>query len=523
MEVPDQVRDHVALMRGPHNIWRLIRTGATLEKTGAMNVVLDAFEAPPALRFVARALALPFKFLGYRGDPGMPPATRALTALGPAYIKFGQILSTRPDVVGDELAVQLRVLQDKLPPFSIEEAKAEVQKELGLPVDEVFSEFSEPVAAASIAQVHKAKLADTGEYVAVKVLRPNIERAFRKDVDAFYLAARLVELFAPGSRRLRPMEVIEHFDGVVRGELDLRLESAAASEFAANTVNDDGFQVPQVKWSLSARRVMTLDWAEGVAMGDNDALDAAGHDRVALGDRVLKLFLNHALRDGYFHADMHQGNLKVAPNGDIIAYDFGIMGYIDEYTRRVYAEILYGFIRRDYTRVAKVHFEAGYVPADKDVEEFARALRAVGEPIFGMDATRISMARLLAYLFEVTERFGMETRTELILLQRTMVVVEGVARSLNPHMNIWEVAQPIVTKYISQSIGPQAVLSDLASTAMVLARFGPRLPALVERALMEQANLPGADHAPSYRWYAIAAIVGALGGGLIVTAIDTLF
>ncbi len=488
-----------------------------------MNVVLDAFEATPALRFVARALGLPFKYLGYRGDPSMPPATRALTALGPAYIKFGQVLSTRPDVVGDELAVQLRVLQDKLPPFSIEEAKAEVERELGLPVDQIFSEFSEPVAAASIAQVHKAKLLESGEEVAVKVLRPGIEKAFRKDVDAFYLAARMVEVFSPGSRRLRPMEVIEHFDGVVRGELDLRLESSAASEFAANTKDDAGFQLPAIKWNHSSRRVMTLEWADGAPMGDNDAIDAAGHDRVELSGRVLQLFLNHALRDGYFHADMHQGNLKVAANGDIIAYDFGIMGYIDEYTRRVYAEILYGFIRRDYKRVAKVHFEAGYVPADKDVDEFARALRAVGEPIFGMDADRISMARLLAYLFEVTERFGMETRTELILLQRTMVVVEGVARSLNPHMNIWEVASPIVTSYITKSIGPRAVISDLTSTAMVLARFGPRLPGLVENALMAQTNPPQVDHRPRKRWYVLAAAGGAVGGVALLYLIEALF
>ena len=215
-------------MRGPHNIWRLIRTGATLERTGAMNLVLDAFEAPRSLRFVAKILAKPFIWLGYKGDPTMPPATRALTALGPAYIKLGQVLSTRPDVVGDELAVQLRVLQDKLPPFSIEEAKAEVERELGVPVDEIFSEFSEPVAAASIAQVHRARIAKTGEDVAVKVLRPGIERAFAKDVDAFYFAARIVDIFAPGARRLRPLEVIEHFDGVVQGELDLRLESSAA-------------------------------------------------------------------------------------------------------------------------------------------------------------------------------------------------------------------------------------------------------------------------------------------------------
>jgi ubiquinone biosynthesis protein len=475
-------------VRGPHNIWRLIRTGATLERTGAMNVVLEAFSAPPRLRLVARILGWPFKWLGLKGDPSLPPATRALTALGPAYIKFGQILSTRPDVVGDELAEQLKYLQDKLPPFPNAIAKRMIEAELGVSVDQAFAEFSEPVAAASIAQVHRAKLADTGEDVAVKVLRPNIERAFRTDIDAFYLAARMIELLSPASRRLRPMDVIAHFEGVVLGELDLRLESSAASEFAANTAEDEGFQVPKPVWYLSGRTVMTLGWAEGVSMADNAAIDAAGHDRRVLGNRVLHLFLNHALRDGYFHADMHQGNLKVAANGDIIAYDFGIMGRIDEYTRRVYAEILFGFIRKDYRRVAEVHFEAGYVPADRDIDEFARALRAVGEPIFGMDASRISMARLLAYLFEVTERFGMETRTELILLQRTMVVVEGVARSLDPHINIWQVAKPIVEGYIASNVGPKAIVRDLGRTLRVLSRFGPKLPRLVEAQLIRQAE-----------------------------------
>lgn len=507
-------------MRGPHNIWRLIVTGATLERTGAMGIVLDAMDAPRPLRIAARTLGWPFKWLGYKGDVTMPPAPRALTALGPAYIKFGQVLSTRPDVVGDELAAQMRVLQDKLPPFSIEVAKASVEVELGQPADELFSEFSEPVAAASIAQVHQATIRNTGEVVAVKVLRPGIEKAFRKDIDAFYFGAQMVELLSPSSRRLRPMDVIEHFEGVVMGELDLRLESSAASEFADNTKNDAGFTLPAIKWDLSAKRVMTLGWAEGVSLGDNAAIDAAGHDRVALASRVLELFLQHALRDGFFHADMHQGNLKVASNGDIIAYDFGIMGHIDEYTRRVYAEILFGFIRRDYKRVAEVHFEAGYVPADRDVEEFARALRAVGEPIFGMDASQISMGRLLSYLFEVTERFGMETRTELILLQRTMVVVEGVARSLDQHMNIWQVAQPIVEEYIKGSIGPRAIGRDLAKTAKVLARFGPRLPSLVEAALIRQAAEPP-SHAPSKtRSRSMWFLAGALLSGVIFAALE---
>ncbi len=451
-----------------------------------MGVVLDAMSAPPALRVTARILGWPFKWLGYKGDPEMPPVTRAITALGPAYIKFGQILSTRPDVVGDELALQLQVLQDKLPPFPTEVAKRTIAEDLGHEVDEIFSEFSEPVAAASIAQVHRARLAHDGREVAVKVLRPGIERAFRKDIDAFYFAADMIELLSPASRRLRPRDVIEHFHGVVDGELDLRLETSAAAEFAAKTSKDPGFQVPQVEWFLSGRRAMALAWVDGLSFNDLAAIDAAGHDRGALAERVLQLFLNHALRDGYFHGDMHQGNLKIAPNGDIVALDFGIMGQIDEYTRRVYAEILYGFIRKDYRRVAEVHFEAGYVPKDRDIDAFARALRSVGEPIFGLDASRLSMARLLSHLFEVTERFGMETRTELILLQRTMVVVEGVARSLDSRMNIWNVAQPVVEDYIKSHIGPRAFLNDLAKTAQVLARFGPQLPELAEQLLQNR-------------------------------------
>ena len=262
-------------MRGPHNILRLIRTGATFERSGAMRVVLDAFEAPRALRVAARVLGWPFRWLGIKGDPDLPPVTRALTALGPAYIKFGQILSTRPDVVGEELAMQLRVLQDRLAPFPMATAKRTIAQELGQPVESLFSEFSEPIAAASIAQVHKARLADTGEPVAVKVLRPGIERAFRRDIDAFYFAARMVELLSPGSRRLKPMDVIAHFEGVVLGELDLRLETAGAAEFAATTKDDAGFGVPEVHWFQSARRVMTLGWVEGIPLGDVDAIDVS--------------------------------------------------------------------------------------------------------------------------------------------------------------------------------------------------------------------------------------------------------
>ena len=479
-------------MKGPHNIWRLVVTGATFARTGALGAVLHAFDAPPLLRTVANVVSWTFAPIGLKGDPTLPPVTRAITALGPAYIKFGQILSTRPDVVGDEFSRQLTYLQDKLPPFATDIARRTIEEELAISVDEEFSEFSDAVAAASIAQVHRARVRATGQEVAVKVLRPRIERAFRTDLDAFHFFASVIEFLLPGTRRLRPSDVIAHFESVVIAELDMRLESASASEFHENTKHDKGFVVPEVKWGLSSKRVMTLDWGEGIPANELERLRASGLDMADIGNRVLRLFLSHALRDGFFHGDMHQGNLKFAANGDIIALDFGIMGRIDEYTRRVYAEILYGFIRRDYRRVAEVHFEAGYIPADQDVDAFAQALRAVGEPIFGMDASRISMGRLLHYLFEVTEWFGMQTRTELIHLQRTMVVVEGVSRSLNPQINIWDIAHPVVEDYIKTSIGPRAVATDLAKTARVLSRFGPRLPGLVEEMLVARARQPEA-------------------------------
>lgn len=503
-------------MRGPQNLWRLIRTGATFERTGAMAHALEVLDAPPMLRVAARIFGWPFQWLGYEGDTGQPPIVRALNALGPAYIKFGQILSTRPDIVGPELALELTVLQDRLPEFPTEEARLAVEVELGCPLDEVFADFGPPVAAASLAQVHRATLRETGQTVAVKVLRPGIERAFLRDVNAFYFVARLIERLAPSTRRLKPTAVVAHFESVVRGELDLRMEAAAAAEFRANTEQDADFRVPAVIWQGSGRRVLTLEWVSGTNLGDVAALRERGVNLERLGERLIQTFLTHALRDGYFHADMHQGNLKLGPDGVIVALDFGIMGRIDGYTRRVYAEILYGFLRRDYARVAEVHFEAGYVPQDRDPDVFAQALRSVGEPIFGQDATRISMARLLAYLFEVTERFGMETRTELILLQRTMVVVEGVARSLYPHINMWEVSRPVVESYIRDNLGPQAILRDLAQTAVVLSRYGPLLPVMARRSLIER-NEPRTillrRRTPGWVYGLGGAIVGA---GLVI-------
>jgi ubiquinone biosynthesis protein len=510
----------VSLLRAPYHLWHLLRTGATFERTGAMRVLLDAFEVRGWPRLAVRALARPVGAFGRAGDPSLPPVARALQAMGPAYVKFGQVLSTRRDIVGPELVAQLRFLQDRLPPFPLAEARAEIEAEFGPAIWQRIGDLGPPIAAASIAQVHPATWRPTGEKVAVKVLRPGIRQQFRRDIAAFHFIARMIERLVPLSRRLRPTAIVRHFEGVVTSELDLRLEAAAASEYRRNTLEDPGLRIPTVEWEGTSRLVMTMQWVEGTPV-QPEALAAAGHDLAELARHVLRTFLLHALRDGLFHADMHQGNLRVAPDGTLILLDFGIMGRLDTVTRRHYAEILYGFLNRDYRRVAEVHFEAGYVPADRDVDAFAQALRAIGEPIFGQDASRISMARVLAYLLETTERFGMETRTELILLQRTMVVVEGVARTLDPLANIFEASRPVVEDYIRENLGPKALVRDAAQTVLILSRLGPRMPGLANELLMlaEEARIrrarpevPIVARLRIWPWVILGAAIGGLGG-----------
>ena len=508
-------------MRGPHNIFRLMRIAATFERTGALQAAFNAAGVPAGARAAILALLRPLRPVGLRGDQAQPPMVRAITALGPAHIKFGQLLSTRPDIVGHHLASELRILQDRLPPFPTLEAKDILQTELGIDADEAFSEFSDPVAAASVAQVHCVKIRKGGRSVAVKVLRPGIEQAFRRDLDAFHLAAATVSLLFPAARRLRPRAVVAHFESVVMREIDLRLEAAAADELRAASSKDKGVKVPAVKWQYSGKNVVAVDWVDGINLGDSEGLRRAGHDLPDLGRRLLQLFLRQALRDGHFHADLHPGNVKVSKSGDLILLDFGIMGRIDGFTRRTYAEILLGFLRRDYESVARLHFEAGYVPPDKNVHEFAQALRSVNEPIIGMEASRISMAKLLGHLFDVTERFGMATRTELILLQRTMVVVEGVARTLDPNINIWETARPVVTEYISANAGLGAARRDLLRLARAFHRIGPQLPKLLEKAA--GLTVPGSSpHRRSDAGKTVPFLLGAMAMAAAILALHFL-
>ncbi len=462
-------------------LFRMARAGFVLAREGAF-AGIDPDMVPAGARIGLRFARLIER---RKTDGEADRLTRALNRLGPSYVKLGQFLATRPDLVGADVAQALGRLRDEIEPFPEAEARATVEKALGKPLDRVFASFSPPVAAASIAQVHKAEIAegDGLRPVAVKVLRPGVRTRFRRDLDTFYAGARLVERIDPASRRLRPVAVVDKLARLVSIEMDLRLEAAALSEMAEATAGDQWFRVPRIEWERTARDVLTLEWIDGVKLSDVEALRAAGHDLPALARRLMQAFLRHALGNGFFHADMHQGNLFVDAAGDIVAVDFGIMGRLDRAQRRFLAEILFGFIRRDYRRVAEVHFEAGYVPGDRHtVDDFAQALRAIGEPIHGQRARDISMARLLTLLFEVTELFDMQTRPELLLVQKTMVVVEGVARSLDPDFDMWSASEPVLRDWIEHNLGPAGQLELVAEGVGALGRLVSELPRLADRA-----------------------------------------
>jgi ubiquinone biosynthesis protein len=464
------------------NMARLTKAGAVIAWSGA-RVMPDQANLPGPLALFARVTA-PLRKNG-AGDGNETRLSEALTSLGPSYIKLGQFLATRDDIIGRELARDLSTLQDRLPPFSQGEARAAVEEALGAPIDQLYAEFGPPVAAASIAQVHKARVREpngTLKQVAVKVLRPGIEQRFQKDLDSYVFAARMIECFHAPSRRLRPIAVVDTLAKSVAIEMDLRMEAAAISEIAENSKNDEGFRVPTVDWTRSARRVLTLEWIDGIPISDRDKLAAAGHDVKALGARLMQAFLRHAMRDGFFHADMHPGNLFIDEQGRIVAVDFGIMGRLGMKERRFLAEILYGFLNRNYQRVAEVHFEAGYVPRKHSVPQFAQALRAIGEPIMDRPASEISMAQLLGQLFQYTEVFDMQTRPELLLLQKTMVVVEGVGRSLDPELNMWVVSEPVVKEWTEQTFGAGAQFDAAAEGAASVGRFMGDIPKLLGQA-----------------------------------------
>jgi ubiquinone biosynthesis protein len=462
------------------HIARLARAAIVFAREGVFSAVDPSLVPPPGQLAIKMA-----RLIERRGAKSGARLSRALERMGPAYLKLGQFLATRPDVVGVAMARDLEALQDRLPPFSQAEAEAVIAASLERPITQAFASLGPPVAAASIAQVHRGEVMRDGvrRSVAVKVLRPNVASRFRRDLSDFFFVAHKAEAYSAEARRLRLVEVIHTMQRSVAMEMDLRLEAAALSEMAENTAGDPDFRVPAVDWDRTTHNVLTMEWIDGIALSDHARLEQAQVDLPDLGRKVIQSFLRHALRDGFFHADMHPGNLFLDKEGRLVAVDFGIMGRLGLKERRFLAEILLGFITRNYRRVAEVHFEAGYVPSHHSVENFAQAIRAIGEPIHNRTAEEISMARLLTLLLEVTGLFDMRTRPELILLQKTMVVVEGVARGFDPKLDIWKTANPVVREWIERNLGPIGRIEGAVSGAGELAHLLSKLPEIANRAV----------------------------------------
>lgn len=470
------------------HITRLARAGYVFAREGVLGLA-DPSALPPAAQFGLRMVRLIERPASAHAQDKL---SKALTRLGPTYVKLGQFLATRPDIVGIAMARDLETLQDKLPPFSQGEAENIIATMLGKPTAQAFTVLGAPVAAASIAQVHRAEIERDGmrQAVAVKVLRPDVRQRFAKDIASISFAARMGEQLVPDLKRLKPVEGIADFARAATMETDLRLEASALSELAENTKDDPGVRIPTVNWDMTGRDVLTTEWIDGIPLSNLEALKAAGHDLTALSKVLMQTFLRLALRDGFFHADMHPGNLFADANGELVMVDCGIMGRLGLKERRFLAEILYGFISRNYRRVAEVHFEAGYVPAHHSVENFTQAIRAIGEPIHNRPAREISMAKLLTLLFDITSIFDMKTRIELVLLQKTMIVVEGVARKLDPDFDMWTTAEPVVREWIERNLGPIGRIEEAVHGAGDLLKLANTIPVLANRAsaLLQQAD-----------------------------------
>ena len=464
----------------------LFKIGRKLAKSEALNIISETYNPPFLIKFF-------FLIFGFElsRDPSRHQNKTSgqrlclsLQEMGTTFIKLGQFLATRPDIIGENLAKDLETLQDKLPEFEKSEATLILKKGLEENVYNNISEFSEPIAAASIAQVHFAKIKINGDIkeVAIKILRPSIEKIFNEEIDALMLLASLTEKIVSKSRRLKLIEVVHLLREITNLEMDLRFEAAAANELYENTKNDIGFNVPKIYWNFTTKNILTLDKINGISIRENEQLKKNRIDVTKLSKNIIQHFLRQAIRDGFFHADMHQGNIFVNKNGEIIPVDFGIMGRLDNLSKRYLAEILYGFTQRDYKKVAKVHLLANLVPKNTSLSKFAQALRSIGEPIFGQSVKNISGSKLLNQLFEVTEKFNMQTQPQLLLLQKTMVVVEGVARKLDPETDIWETSKPILENWLKETKDPlNKINKTFVNTSEVIKKL-PELPEIMDKA-----------------------------------------
>tara|TARA_B100000902_G_C27296519_1_gene910278 strand:+ start:724 stop:2304 length:1581 start_codon:yes stop_codon:yes gene_type:complete len=464
----------------------LFKLGRKIAKSDIIKIISKFQEPPIIIKILFKILAFSFsqKNQDNVNQNEGERLSSSLESMGTTFIKLGQFLATRPDIIGEELSKKLENLQDKLPPFSIYQAKEIIKKDLGESTFNSIINLSEPVAAASVAQVHKAQINDNGTIkdVAIKILRPDIKKIFNDEIDAMMLFAFLIESLNKKTKRLKLLEVVFLLKEITNLEMDLRFEAAAANEYAENTKNDVGIKVPQVYWNFTSENVMTLDWIDGVSIRETEELKKRNINTNKIAEDVIQHFLRHAVRDGFFHADMHQGNIFIDNSGQIVPIDFGIMGRLDKMSKRFLAEILFGFIQRDYKKVAEVHIVAGLVPKGVSIDDLAQALRSIGEPIFGQEVKDISGGRLLKQLFDVTEKFNMQTQPQLLMLQKTMVVVEGVARKLNPNTNIWTTSKPVLENWLKETKDPLNTINEtLQNTSKVIKRL-PEFPEIMDKA-----------------------------------------
>lgn len=508
------------MARNTTHLWRLLKWGRTLARHGALTGVERDPLTPPEIRRLARIARFGARV------PARPDYAAALQAIGPPAIKLGQTLSTRPDLIGAEATANLARLQDALPPAPFPAIEKAIEDAFGAPVGKLFQSIDPvPIGSASIAQVHRAVTTE-GRDVAVKVLRPGIEDQFARAIDTYEWTAAQIEALGGEPARLRPRMVVGQFKLWTARELDLQREAASASELKENMVAEPGYYVPEIDWRRTARRVLTLEWLQGIKLNDRDSLVAAGHDCKELAAILVRGFLRQAIVDGFFHADLHHGNLFALPDGRIAAIDFGIMGRIDRRARVWLAEILYGLISGNYRRVAEIHFEAQYVPAHHSVEEFATALRAAGEPIRGLPVKDISVGRMLESLFSITRDFDMPTQPHLLLLQKSIVMNEGVASRLDPDINMWETAEPFLREWMRSELGPEAYYADrIVDTVRVL----KKLPEFIHRmdfyypppgAAPPAPPLPVIEPVRPARWWPVAA--AAVAGAAVASVLTLL-
>ena len=464
------------------NLFKILRK---LSVSGATEVLDEVKPLPKIFKFIFFVFSFGSnnKIVNSEKSSG-EKLCEALQGMGTTFIKLGQFLATRPDIIGEEIAKKLEKLQDKLPAFSTNETKSIIKKGIGQKFYDDIISIGEPIAAASIAQVHfvKIKFDKSEKEIALKILRPNIYKIVNEELDALMFLAFLIESIFKKTKRLKLVEVIHLLKEITNVEMDLRFEAAAASELYENTKNDNFIKVPKIYWNYTSKRILTLDKIDGISIREVEQLKALNVDLKRISVNLIQLFLKQAVRDGFFHADMHQGNLFVDKEGNIIPVDFGIMGRLDKNNKKYLAEILFGFIERDYVKVAEMHFLAGLVPPNTSKDDFAQALRSIGEPIFGQSIKDISGGNLLGQLFEITEKFNLQTQTQLLLLQKTMVVVEGVARKLDPDTNIWEVSRPVLENWIKSVKGPQSTINKTIELSKDILDRIPDLPKVMDNA-----------------------------------------